>query len=243
MDSLLSKGGKELKVELEQLIRGETIEKVIDDNIVLKYIETNENALWSFLLMCGYLKPSAERLSPTTAEMYYELMIPNIEVRTAYIQIIKHYFSTKIDNRKLEIMLNALLAGNIELFEEIFCEYVVNAMSFFDSAGDPEKVYHAFVMGLLLWITPEYEVKSNRESGYGRYDIMIIPQQDKDKLGFVIEFKKVRKKETLKAAVESALAQIEEKKYETELIERGIKNYKKLAIVFQGKDLVIKEGK
>jgi hypothetical protein len=97
-------------------------------------------------------------------------------------------------------------------------------------------------MGLLLWITPEYEVKSNRESGYGRYDIMIIPQQDTGKLGFIIEFKKTRKKETLKSAAGSALAQIEEKKYETELIARGIKNYKKLAIVFQGKEVVIKEA-
>jgi len=103
--------------------------------------------------------------------------------------------------------------------------------------ADPEKVYHAFVMGLFLWLSPACQVKSNRESGYGRYDIMIIPA-DPEKLGYIIEFKKVRKNET----VESALKQIEERKYETELKERGIKTYKKLAVVFNGKDVTIRES-
>ena len=242
VDSLLSRGGKELKQELELLIRGETIEKIIDDNIIMKHIETNENSLWSFLLMCGYLKHTSERMAPVTGEMYYKLMIPNMEVKTVYVGIIQHYFASKIDNRKLEVMLKALLDGDIDLFEEIFSEFVLKSMSFFDSAGEPEKVYHAFVMGLLLWITPQYKVKSNRESGYGRYDIMIIPEENRDKLAFIIEFKKTRKKETLETAAKSALAQIKEKKYETELLDSGIKNYKKLAIVFKGKEVFIKEG-
>ena len=91
---------------MEQLIRGEAIEKIIDDNIVLKHIETNENSLWSFLLMGGYLKPTDERMSHTTGRMHYTLMIPNMEVRTAYIQIIENYFSTKIENKKLAIVFN-----------------------------------------------------------------------------------------------------------------------------------------
>jgi hypothetical protein len=114
-------------------------------------------------------------------------------------------------------------------------------MSFFDMAADPEKVYHAFVMGLLLWLAPDYQVKSNRESGYGRYDIMIIPG-DVSKLGYVIEFKKVRKNETVESAVASALKQMNDLQYETELVERGIKNIKKLAIVFMGKEVTIKES-
>ena len=138
-------------------------------------------------------------------------------------------------------MLKALLEGDIDVFEEFFSDYVMTAMSFFDTAVEPEKIYHAFVMGLFLWLSPGYQVKSNRESGYGRYDIMIIPRE-KNKLGFIIEFKKTRKKETMDTAVEAALAEIEEKKYEIELIDRGIKNYKKLAVVFKGKDVTIKEG-
>jgi hypothetical protein len=241
VDFLLSKGGKELKKELEQLIRDETIEKAIDENIVLKHVTIREDLLWSFLLMGGYLKQTLIRRDEISGKMYYNLLIPNMEVKTVYVQIIEQYFASKIENNQLEIMLKALLEGEIDVFAEIFSDYVVTAMSFFDMGAEPEKVYHAFVMGLLLWLAPAYQVKSNRESGYGRYDIMIIPV-DPEKLGYIIEFKKVRRNETLESAVESALKQIDERKYETELVQRGIKTYKKLAVVFNGKDVIIKES-
>jgi hypothetical protein len=241
VETLLSKGGKELKQELELLIRGESIEKAIEENIVLKDIPNREDLLWSFLLMGGYLKQTWKRRDDISEKVYYQLSIPNKEVRATYTRIVDSYFSTKIENRELEIMLKALLEGEIDVFEEIFSDYVMKAMSFFDTAAEPEKVYHAFVMGLFLWLSPAYEVKSNRESGYGRYDIMIIPEE-KSKLGFIIEFKKTRKKETLESAVKSALEQIENQEYQTELLQRGIKNYKKLAIVFKGKEVTVKEG-
>jgi hypothetical protein len=241
VEGLLSKGGKELKKELELLIRGETMEKAIEEDIVLKDVKTDEDLMWSFLLMAGYLKQTFIRRDDVMEKTYYSLLIPNKEVRSTYTRIIRRYFSTKIENSQLKIMLKALLEGDIDVFEEIFSDYVMTAMSFFDMGAEPEKVYHAFVMGLFLWLSPGYQVKSNRESGYGRYDIMIIPQE-KSKLGFIIEFKKTRKKETLESAVKSALAQIEEKKYQTELIDLGIKNIKKLAIVFKGKEVTIKEG-
>jgi hypothetical protein len=241
VESLLSKGGKELKQELEQLIRGETIEKAIENNIVLKDVAVDENSMWSFLLMGGYLKQTSMRRDDVMEKTYYTLSIPNKEVRSIYTRIIQRFFSDKIENNRLEIMLKALLEGEIDIFEEIFSDYVMTSMSFFDMDTEPEKVYHAFVMGLLLWLSPGYQVKSNRESGYGRYDIMIIPEET-GKLGFIIEFKKTRKKETLESAVKSALEQIENKKYESELLQRGIKNYKKLAIVFKGKEVTVKEG-
>jgi hypothetical protein len=244
VESLLSRGGKELKGELEQLIRGETIEKAIDDNIVLKYVDSDENSLWSFLLMGGYLKPTAERMARTTDKMYYTLTIPNREVKTAYTSIIDRYFTTKIENKKLEIMLKALIDGDVKLFEKMLRKVVTAVFSYHDFGGEPEKVYHALVAGLLIWISDTHEIKSNRESGYGRYDIMIIPGDIK-RIGYVIEFKSVdeEENETVPAAVEAALQQIENKKYETELIERGIKNYKKLASVFKGKEITVKEGK
>ena len=241
VETLLTKGGKELQEELEQLVQGESIEKVIEEDIVLKDVGLRENLLWSFLLMGGYLKQSEGRRDEATGKVYYSLSIPNKEVRITYTGIIDRFFSAKIENKKLQIMLKALIEGDIELFEEIFSDYVMSAMSFFDTAGDPEKVYHAFVMGLLLWLAPFYQVKSNRESGYGRYDIMIIPV-DVSKLGYIIEFKKTRKNETAESAAQSALKQIEDKKYETELVERGIKNIKKLAIVFNGKEVTIRES-
>jgi len=243
VENLLSRGGKELKKEMEQLIRGETIVKAVDENIVLKKVSAREDLLWSFLLMGGYLKQTPETGYGIPGKMYYKLAIPNLEVRIAYVQIIDQYFSSKIGNEELEIMLKSLIAGDIRLFEKMLSKLVLAVFSYHDFSGEPEKVYHALVAGLLTWISNTHEIKSNRESGYGRYDITIIPH-DITQTGYVIEFKTVDKEddETVETAVEAALAQIEAKKYQTELIERGIKNYKKLAIVFKGKEVTIREG-
>jgi hypothetical protein len=241
--SLLSRGGIELKEELEQLIRGEAIEKAVDENIVLKQVPLREHLLWSFLLMGGYLKQESERRDDGQEKTYYSLSIPNKEVRATYTDMIDGYFSTKIENKKLEIMLKALIEGDIPLFEKMLRKVVAAIFSYHDFGNEPEKVYHALVTGLLIWITNTHEIKSNRESGYGRYDIMIIPQ-DPGQTGYVIEFKSVDKEdnETVETAVKAALDQIETKQYETELIERGINNIKKLAIVFSGKDVYVKEN-
>jgi len=241
VDSLLSRGDVELRKELEQLIRGESIEKAIDENIILKDIDTDEDSFWSYLLMGGYLKQTAPR--PDSGRVFYTLSVPNEEVKTTYQRIIRRFFTARVEPERVEIMLKALIDGDIELFEEILREIVLKVFSYHDFRGEPEKVYHALVMGLLVWISGTHEIKSNRESGYGRYDIMIIPK-DITKTGYVIEFKTVRKaiSETVETATEKALEQIEEKKYETELIERGIQNRKKLAIVFNGKEVHVKQG-
>ncbi len=241
VEELLSKGGKELKEEIELLLRGETIEKVIEENILLKDIDSDAEVLWSFLLMGGYLTYSTKRQDSFSGRFTYSLSIPNKEVKTTYIRIVNRYFSTKIENKKTEAMLKALIEGDIEHFEYLLRSVVLSIFSYHDFSGEPEKVYHALVLGLLVWLTDTHEVKSNRESGFGRYDIMIIPK-DTSRLGFIIEFKAVNtyKKETVTAAIETALAQIEEKKYETELRERGIENIIKLAIVFIGKDVYLK---
>jgi len=244
VESLLSRGGKELREELEQLIRGESIEKAVNENIILKDIEIDEDLLWSFLLMSGYLKQVFTRQDDFSGNRFYALSIPNKEVISTYIGLINRYFTNSIGNKKTEIMLKALIEGNIQLFEEILKEIVLKVFSFHDLSGEPEKVYHALVIGLLVWISGTHEIKSNRESGYGRYDIMIIPH-DPSEIGYIIEFKTVRQaiSETVEIAVEKALKQIEEKKYETELIDKGIKTIKKLAIVFNGKEVYVKEGK
>jgi hypothetical protein len=243
VETLLTSGGIELKEELEQLIRGEAIEKVIDENIILKNIAHREDLLWSFLLMGGYLKQTAKRRHAASGKFFYTLSIPNEEVKTTYTAIIDNYFSAKIEKKKLEIMLKALIAGNIKLFEKMLKMIVLAVFSYHDFANEPEKVYHALVAGMLVWITDTHEIKSNRESGYGRYDIVIIPK-DPTQTGYVIEFKSVDQdeNETVDSAIKAALAQIEEKKYETELKERGIKQIKKLAIAFSGKEVFVKEG-
>jgi hypothetical protein len=118
-------------------------------------------------------------------------------------------------------MLKALVEGDIVLFEEMLQKVVGRVFSYHDFSDEPEKVYHALVAGMLTWISNTHEIKSNRESGYGRYDILIIPA-DVSQWGYVIEFKKARKNETVETAVELAIKQIEAKKYETELVQRGV---------------------
>jgi len=190
--------------------------------------------------MGGYLKQSAKRPDDDGERTYYLLTIPNKEVRVTYKAIVENYFSSKIENKKLEIMLKALVEGDIVLFEEMLQKVVAGVFSYHDLSGEPEKVYHALVAGLLTWISNTHEIKSNRESGYGRYDIMIIPR-DLSQWGYVMEFKKTGKNESVKSAVKSALKQIEEKKYRAELVQRGIKKVKQLAVVFKGKEVTVKE--
>ena len=139
-------------------------------------------------------------------------------------------------------MLQSLIDGDIKKFEEFFKDCVLKSFSYFDVSGDePEKFYHAFVLGILVSLSKTYKIKSNRESGYGRYDVMIIPN-DKTKPGIIVEFKKVSKfrKETLDTAAQKAMEQIEEKQYEQELKDLGIKKIIKLAIVFEGKKVLVK---
>ena len=143
------------------------------------------------------------------------------------------------------MMLKALVSGDIESFEEIFKDYARNSFSYFDVSGDEsEKVYHAFVLGMLISLSNDYEVMSNRESGYGRYDVCIIPR-DTSKIGIIIEFKRVMSssEKTMEIVAGEALKQIEDKNYAASLEYRGIKNILKLAIVFKGKEVFVKSVK
>ena len=139
-------------------------------------------------------------------------------------------------------MLKALTTGDISTFGKIFKQYVLSSISYFDVGGKaPEKVYHAFVLGLLVALNKEYEVISNGESGYGRYDVMLIPK-DVSKLGIIFEFKKKDEEdgEDLEVCVQNALKQIEDKKYRQRLIDRGIKDIIDIGIAFDGKKVLIK---
>jgi len=139
-------------------------------------------------------------------------------------------------------MLQALVKGEIKKFELLFRELVVNIFSYHDFGADAEKVYQAFIIGLLVWLSGDYEVKSNHESGLGRYDVMLIPRNQRE-AGIIIEFKKVNAKrgETKDNAMAKAFRQIEKQNYAAALLERGIQQIRKLAIVFKGKQVWVKE--
>jgi hypothetical protein len=138
-------------------------------------------------------------------------------------------------------MLKSLVDGEMETFERYFSSFVLTSFSYFDVSGkNPENFYHAFVLGMLVSLASRYEIKSNRESGYGRYDVMLIPH-DQSKLGIVIEFKTVDEyhAETLELAASNALKQIEDKKYAQEMNARGIAAVLAIAIAFSGKKIMI----
>ncbi|WP_238916680.1 AAA family ATPase [Clostridium sp. YIM B02555] len=239
---LLLKGDNSLKLELEDLIEGKSISKVIDDTIVMSEVEDSNENIWSFLLMSGYLK--AVKTELVRGRLNCELKVPNEEVHIFYENLIEKWFKETLNNQKYNIMLKALITKDLEVFEEIFTDFVMKNMSYFDVSGkEPEKVYHAFVLGMIVYLADKYEVKSNKESGYGRYDVMLIPR-DISKLGIIIEFKRIKDtaSKTIDEGVKEALDQIEKNKYEAELQDRGVKNIWKLAIVFKGKRVGIVSG-
>ncbi|SHJ72045.1 AAA family ATPase [Tepidibacter formicigenes] len=237
---VLTKAGETVKKELEDLIKGKTIVKQINEDIVMNDVENGSENVWSFLLFSGYLKVINENLK--MGRSFCTLEIPNFEVKYLYEEIILSWFKESINNEKFNYMLKSLTTGDIETFEDIFSEYIIKSASYFD-IEESEKFYHAFVLGILVALNEEYEVKSNRESGYGRYDVALIPK-DRNKLGIIMEFKKVnkRRKETLEIAADKAIAQIKDKNYKQELLDMGIENIIELGIAFEGKELLVVEG-
>ncbi|QTA79784.1 AAA ATPase-like domain-containing protein [Desulfonema limicola] len=236
IDQLATEGGRELKEEIGQLLDGNCITKQVYDSIVMKDIEIRGNLLWSFLLFSGYLKVVGEKGQKNT----YQLAIPNQEVRYIYEEMIERWFDTKVRSASLEEMTRALEQGDIKLFEIMLRKVVIQVMSYHDLAGEPEKVYHALVLGMLVWMSFAYEIRSNRESGYGRYDIMMKPK-DLSRHGIIIEFKMVDEEKTPEQTLKKAMEQIENKKYAAELEAAGIKEIIKIAVAFKGKELWVEQ--
>ncbi len=232
--------GVEVKEDLEELIQERTLKKEIYENIVYNEIESHNDSIWSFFLFSGNL--TVEKTERVRGRLYCDLKIPNIEVQYLYEEIIMSWFRNSIKNKEVDLLFKSLIEGDIETFELLFKKFVLNSMSIFDTGAEPEKVYHAFVLGMLVYLNNEYEIKSNRESGYGRYDVMMIPR-NKENAGIILEFKKVRKNETLKEAAEKALDQINDRKYRQELLDREIIKIIELGLAFEGKNVLILERK
>ena len=209
----------------------------------------SEAVVWSLLLAGGYLKAVHSELNVERMEMEYDLKLTNLEVRFMFLQMIRGWFRRcrGVQNA----FLKALLRGDLEEMNEYMNDISCEVFSSFDTGKkpsdktQPERFYHGFVLGLLAELLDRYVVTSNRESGFGRYDIMLEPKE-KGQDAFIIEFKVARaaRGETLEDAVGSALRQIEEMKYETVLRSRGIKpgRIRKYGFAFEGKIVLIGEG-
>ena len=237
---LLRRGSQDMKMEFERLLSGGMIESQMDEEIVFHQLEKSENAVWSLLLAGGYLKIIE------ICGNSYKMALTNYEVEQMFEKMISDWFAE--DKFNYNQFVKALLSGDVEAMN-YYMENVAETMfSSFDAGNkpsaktNPERFYHGFVLGLLVDLKGRYVVTSNRESGFGRYDVMLEPLNKEDN-GIILEFKvhNPKKEENLNQTVQTALCQIEEKQYEQVLLAHGIEKERicKYGFAFRGKEILI----
>ena len=250
INNLIQKGSPYIKTMLETLIRGEKINVIIDEQIVFSELDYSEDAVWSLMLASGYLKViSSEELNLIReSENEYELAITNREILFMFRKMILRWFTPA--KRETNEFIKALINGDVESMNAYMNKVTLKTISYFDSGNspsdeEPERFFHGFVLGLMVDQTENYIITSNRESGYGRYDIMLEPidKSNENLPCIVIEFKVInpKKEKTLEETVEAALKQIEDKGYDAELVKRGVKkeNIHHYGFAFKGKNVLI----
>ena len=250
INNLIQKGSPYIKTMLETLIRGEKINVIIDEQIVFSELDYSEDAVWSLMLASGYLKViSSEELNLIReSDNEYELAITNREILFMFRKMILRWFTPA--KRETNEFIKALINGDVESMNAYMNKVTLKTISYFDSGNspsdeEPERFFHGLVLGLMVDQTENYIITSNRESGYGRYDIMLEPidKSNENLPCIVIEFKVInpKKEKTLEETVEAALKQIEDKAYDAELVKRGVKkeNIHHYGFAFKGKKVLI----
>jgi hypothetical protein len=236
-DMLLGRAGDD-EGDIETLLRGKSITKLVDENVALRDLPPSGDAVWGFLLFTGYLTATRVRQRDELVEV--RLKIPNREVRAGYRTIFKTWLSQALgDGARVHSLTRALLAGDAETAQRLLQGLLLRSLSLHDTGvgpGEPERVYHAFMLGLLVWLGPRYRVTSNREAGYGRCDLMIVAKTP-GQPGVVMELKTVRKdkRETPAKAMTAALRQLRERDYAAELRAAGASPVREIGVVFEGK--------
>ena len=247
--TLIREGSPELKMVMEKLLQGETLHTALDEQIVFSQLDQGDEAVWSLLLASGYLKvlqygEYGDDENEDTID--YELCLTNREVRKMFRTMIKGWF--RKSGKEYNGFIKALLEDDIKSMNYYMNQVALATFSSFDTGkkpsgkAQPERFYHGFVLGLMVDLQDRYVITSNRESGFGRYDIMLEPKRG-GLDGYIIEFKVIHTErgETLEDGVKSALKQIEEKQYETALRSRGTgpERIKKYGFAFEGRRVLI----
>ena len=247
---LLQEGNKQVKESFEKLLRRECIYTEIDEQIVYDQLDVDENAVWSLMLASGYLKVNDSRVKETSDEwdQVYELSVTNFEVLVVLKELVRSWFAPSASN--YNEFIKALLQDDIKAMNLYMNRIAVSVFSFFDTGKkpfettEPERFYHGFVLGLIVDLEERYHITSNRESGFGRYDIMMEPKKADDP-AIIIEFKiqDPEDEKDLSQTVETALQQIDAKNYAVGLLDKGIQadRIRKYGFAFCGKKVLIGE--
>ena len=243
---LIRTASSRIKEQMEELLLGNEISVTFDEQIVFHQLDQNENAIWSLLMAAGYLKPEDLEYRGLLLQPWYHLKITNLETTAMFSEMFTGWFQG--NHSSYNDFIRALLQGSIKQMNLYMNDVALDTFSTFDTGSrpsartQPERFYHGFVLGLLVDLREEYLLKSNRESGFGRYDVMLIPK-DRTRPAIVMEFKVFDgdEEQDLKDTVQAALKQIEEKQYDTELLALGfpkdhIRHY---GFAFEGKKVLI----
>lgn len=242
---LIRQASPDVKMIMEDLLQGRILHTEIDEQLIFQQLDHNEYAIWSLLLASGYLRIVHFELDEERGRVKYDLALTNKEVRIMFEQMIEQWFARFTPS--YNAFIKALLQDDIKAMKHYMNKVALATFSYFDtgnkpSESEPERFYHGFVLGLMVELADRYLITSNRESGFGRYDVLLEPRDKKDK-GIILEFKVHDPEEeaTLQDTVTSALAQIEEKQYATTLITRGVAPEKiyKYGFAFEGKKVLI----
>ena len=242
---LIREGSREVKQDFEGLLSGKFLRVELDEQIVYNQLMAKRNSIWSLLLAGGYLKTVDVELVERTGRTYYTLALTNKEVRIMFEDMILDWFVPHEGN--YNAFIKALLFGDVKAMNVYMNKVAMSMFSYFDtgknpSGEEPERFYHGFVLGLMVELADRYVLTSNRESGFGRYDVMLEPRRAEDD-GIIIEFKvqDAEEEKELADTVKAALKQIEEKKYDTMLVEKGVPKEKirSYGFAFRGKEVLI----
>ena len=248
VSELIMGGTAQIKMDLEALLDGQWVETELDEQIIFEHLKRTKGAVWSLLMASGYLKPVDRMFNEKNGKYSYRLKITNHEVTAMFRSMISNWFPE--DHTSYSNFKEALMLGDLDYMNQFMNEVSQEMFGSFDTGrrpsdqANPERFYHGFVLGLVVDLAGRYHIRSNRQSGFGRYDVMMEPKNQEDD-GIIIEFKVLesRKDKTLEQAVENALKQIEEKKYDTELIARGISQnrIRHYGFAFDGQKVLIGE--
>lgn len=249
INRLIRRSSPEIKELMEELLQGREIVVNFDEQIVFEQLEQDENAIWSLMLASGYLKATEVEYRGILRDPWYHLMITNLETTAMFSSLFKGWFYQSRSNYNQ--FVKALLNSDLDAMNYYMNQISMATFSYFDMSGKedgsgaPERFYHGFVLGLIADQTDQYEICSNRESGFGRYDVMMIPRNPGNRrcLAIIMEFKvhNSKKEETLEETVDHALDQIEAMNYDAQLFARGFerKEIRHYGFAFEGKKVLI----